>query len=273
MPKRNSKKTRLADRVDRYRLYEQAVQDAVTEVEMLEDFYRRARGRAARNLREDFAGTARVACEWVSGNTRHRAVAVDNDPQVLQWGREHNCQRLKPGARRRIELVLADVRKAPRGPFDLITAMNFSYWLFRDRASLCQYFASVKASLDRDGLFLLDAYGGHDAYRTLRERRKVKNFTYTWEQADFDPVSARAVCHIHFRFHDGSSLKRAFSYEWRLWTLPEIRELLAEAGFAESRVLWQGTDERTGQGNGVFQPAERGDPDPAWIAYIEAEPY
>ncbi|MGH9640770.1 MAG: class I SAM-dependent methyltransferase, partial [Bryobacteraceae bacterium] len=63
-----------------------------------------------------------------------------------------------------------------------------------------------------------------------------------------------------------------FSYEWRLWTLPEIREVLAEAGFSRTTVLWQGTDEKTGEGAGEFVPAQRGEADPAWIAYIQAEP-
>lgn len=137
---------------------------------------------------------------------------------------------------------------------------------------MLRYFVSVRRALAPDGLFLLDAYGGSDAYETMEEETKLDGFTYIWDQADFDPVTARALCHIHFKFRDGSRLKRAFSYEWRLWTLPEIRELLAEAGFSRSTVLWQGTDEETGEGNGEFLPAERGEADPAWIAYIQAEP-
>ena len=50
------------------------------------------------------------------------------------------------------------------------------------------------------------------------------------------------VNHIHFEFTNGSRLKRAFTYEWRLWTLPEIRELLGEAGFSRSTVYWEDRD-------------------------------
>lgn len=273
--KRAKKKRRGASRAaraDRHRLYEKSVQDAAAEVEFLKDTYRRMRGRAAATLREDFCGTARVACEWVAVNWRHRAVAVDVDPEVLEWGRRHNLARLPDSARRRIRLVEGDVRDAPRGRFDVVTAMNFSYWVFRERAALRDYFVSVRNALRRDGLFVVDSYGGSDAYDTLREHRKIDGFTYVWEQADFDPVTARAQCHIHFRFADGSRLDRAFSYDWRLWTLPEIRELLDEAGFRRSTVLWQGVDPRTGEGNGEFAPAVRGEPDPAWIAYVAAEP-
>ena len=197
---------------------------------------------------------------------------MDHDPEVLGWGRRHNFERLGESARRRVKLIEADVLAAPGRGLDLVVAMNFSYWIFRDRKTLGAYFSGVRRALARDGLFMLDAFGGSDAYEIMRERRKVNGFTYIWEQADFDPVSAHATCHIHYSFRDGSRLKRAFSYEWRLWTLPEIREVLAEAGFSRTTVLWQGTDEKTGEGDGEFVPAQRGEADPAWIAYIQAEP-
>ena len=75
---------------------------------------------------------------------------------------------------------------------------------------------------------------------------------------------------IHFKFSDGSQIKNAFSYDWRLWTLPELQEILAEAGFDGSTVYWQGTDE-DGEADGDFQPSTEGEPDAAWIAYVVAE--
>ena len=74
-----------------------------------------------------------------------------------------------------------------------------------------------------------------------------------------------------FRFPDGSKIDRAFSYEWRLWSLPELTELLGEAGFSRSTVWWEGTGE-DGEGNGEFSPESRGDADAGWVAYIVAEP-
>ncbi len=263
---------RLAECADRHKLYEQAVQDADTELEFLDEAFQSTRGRAARTLREDFCGTAQVACKWAASNELRSAIAVDKDPGVLAWGEEHNRAPLSDSARERVTLHQGDVLHAPGRDLDLVVAMNFSYWIFKDRKTLAAYFASVRRALAPDGLFLLDCYGGMDAYDTCKERRKVNGFTYIWEQADFDPISARTLCHIHFKFRDGSRLNHAFSYDWRLWTLPEIRELLAEAGFSKSTVLWQGTDEKTGEGNDIFEPAERGEPDPAWIAYVQAEP-
>ena len=260
----------LASRADKYALYELSVQDVETEIDFVDHTYRSLRGRRPRRLREDFCGTAGAACEFARRRNTNRAVGVDLDPEPLAWGREHNVARLGPAADR-IELLQADVRRVKCDPVDVVLAMNFSYWIFETRKSMRDYFRRVRRGLEADGLFLLDAYGGHESFRVMRERTKHEDFTYTWDQADYDPVSGHMQCHIHFSFPDGSRLKRAFSYEWRLWTLPEILELLDEAGFSRRTVYWQGTDEETGQGNGEFSPAERGDPDPAWIAYIVAE--
>jgi hypothetical protein len=49
-----------------------------------------------------------------------------------------------------------------------------------------------------------------------------------------------------------------------------VRELLAEAGFRRSVVYWEQTGS-DGEGNGEFVAAERGDSDPAWIAYVVAD--
>ncbi len=100
------------------------------------------------------------------------------------------------------------------------------------------------------------------------EERDVEDFVYVWDQHDFDPVSHHAVCKIHFRFKDGSKIKNAFTYDWRLWTLPELQELMTEAGFEDVHVLWEGTDKKTGEGNSKYRRCARGDADPAWIAYV-----
>ena len=78
---------------------------------------------------------------------------------------------------------------------------------------------------------MLDAFGGYEAHQLLEERTKHKGFTYVWDQSSFNPVNHDLKCFIHFEFSDKSSIKRAFVYDWRLWTLPEIKDCLHEAGF------------------------------------------
>lgn len=270
-PRKQRRTPTLAERADRYALYQRAVQDPDWEVGFMADTYRRVRGRRARSLREDFCGTALFACGWVKSAPDHEAVGIDLDPEVLAWARDHNIPKLRPAAARRLTLLQGDVLTTRAEPVDIACAFNFSYWIFRERSTLKRYFESVRAGLKDDGIFMLDAYGGYDAFRVQREREDMGRFTYIWDQADYDPVNGYTTCHIHFAFPDGSRLNKAFSYHWRLWTLPELREILAEAGFKGNRVYWQGTDPESGEGSDDFDPVERGDPDPAWVTYIVAE--
>jgi hypothetical protein len=265
----------LAAQADPHRLYERAVQCPEAEVDFLSERFRWLRGRDARHLREDFCGTAAVCREWVARHPQNSALGVDSDPAVLAWAERHNRAPLPTKRRARLGLLQADVRSAPPGDApDLIIAMNFSYWLFQERAALRDYFRAVNRDLAADGVFFLDAYGGYDAFREIIEERAVEDdegsFTYRWEQASYDPVTGLMDCHIDFALPDGSELKRAFSYRWRLWTLPEIRELLAEAGFRRVIVYWQGWTE-DGEPDGDFQPAEHADADAGWICYLSAE--
>jgi SAM-dependent methyltransferase len=264
----------LAEQSDRHRLYELSVQCPEAEVDFIDKTYRLLRGRSARLLREDFCGTASVCCEWVRRRKTNRAIGVDIDRGVLDWGRHQNLAPLSADKARRVTLIQADVLGVETTSPDIIAAMNFSYWLLRDRASLKRYFKSVREALKGDGIFVLDAYGGYDSYRVITEERKIESedgdFTYIWEQEHYDPISGRLVCHIHFDFPDGSRLDRAFSYDWRLWSLPEIRELLEEAGFGRVICYWQGWDE-DGNPDGIFVPVQEGEPDAGWIAYLTAE--
>ncbi|MCW5769959.1 MAG: hypothetical protein KIT19_14885, partial [Phycisphaeraceae bacterium] len=77
-------------------------------------------------------------------------------------------------------------------------------------------------------------------------------------------------CKIHFAFKDGTRMNEAFTYSWRLWTLPELRELLAEAGFQNVTIHCEG-DGEDGEGDGIFKPAESCDPDPAFLSYLTGE--
>lgn len=270
--RKNGKGATLAERADRHVLYQLSVQNVETEIDFVDETYRELRGRKAKFLREDFCGTANTSCEWVRRRKNNRAVGVDIDPDPLAWGREHNVADLPEGGIERVELLQADVLEAETEPADCILAMNFSYWLFTSRERMVHYFKRVRSSLAKDGLFFLDCYGGYDAFREYQERRKVEgeDFTYVWDQHDYDPITGSMQCYIHFVFPDGSKLDRAFSYHWRLWTLPELREMLTEAGFPRVRVYWEQSDEETGEGNGEFREAARGEADAGWIAYLVA---
>lgn len=264
----------LADQADRHKLYELAVQCAEAEIDFVDATYRRLRGRNARVLREDFCGTANVCCEWVRRRKTNRAIGIDIDQEVLDWGLAHNLGALTQAQCKRLELRRGDVLKVDTQTPDVVSAMNFSYWLFKDRKQLKKYFRRVLRVLADDGILFLDAYGGYDAFRAIVEEREIDaegwRFKYTWEQEVYDPISGGLICNIHFDFPDGSRLERAFRYDWRLWTLPEIRELLDEVGFRNIQVYWQGWED-DGEPDGDFQPAEVGEAEAGWICYLTAE--
>lgn len=127
---------------------------------------------------------------------------------------------------------------------DVLTAQNFSFWTFKTRKALVEYFRTARENLNDQGVMIMDMTGGPESCtEDHTEKRKIvkrKNgFSYHWEQARINPVNADSAFYIHFKFADGSKLKRAFEYHWRFWTIPEIRELLAQAGFSKRLVYWE----------------------------------
>ena len=263
--------TSQAERADRHRLYEQAVQCVEAEIDMVDATFEHIRGYPAQILREDFCGTAQTSIEWIRRRPENIAIGVDLDREVLNWSRAHHLSALSADEAQRIELLQEDVREVSIELVDMVLAMNFSYQLFETREELRDYFVKVREGLGDDGVFFLDAFGGYDCYRDIEETTACDGFDYIWEQADYNPIDGHMQCYIHFAFPDGSSLRRAFEYSWRMWTLPEIQELLTEAGFRNVPVYWEGTDEETGEGNGIYTPSRKGDADPAWVCYLSAE--
>ncbi len=270
--------TRSATTIDRLLLYGPAVQHVEHDLDALEHIYRRLNGRAPVLLREDFCGTAALACEWVRRAPGRRAWGVDLHGATLAWARRRRLPALGPAAGR-LTLLHSDARRVTRPPVDLVMALNFSYWVFHRRAELLAYFRAAWGSLARGGLLCLDAFGGTEAMQELVESRHVPSsrgpggervpaFRYIWEQAAFNPVEHRLRCHIHFRMRDGREMRRAFSYDWRMWTLPEIRELLAEAGFRDSIVYLQDWDDENHEALGSYSRRRRFENQMSWLAYV-----
>jgi SAM-dependent methyltransferase len=266
------KKLTMAEQADIHELYELSVQNVEHEIEFLQQTFQSLQGRTAYLLREDFCGTASASCEWIRQGSEFQAIGVDLDPSVLEWGRANRVGRLDTVDRARVSLIESDVMDVETPAVDILVAFNFSYFIFETRARMRAYFERVRDSLKDDGVFFCDLFGGPEAQEETKEKTKHKKhgFTYIWEQAEFHPLTHHMRTHIHFKFKDGSKIKKAFTYEWRLWTAPEICELLLEAGFSKATVYWEGEDEN-GDGNGEFTPDDKGVADLAWIAYVVAE--
>ncbi|MDG2424124.1 MAG: class I SAM-dependent methyltransferase [Phycisphaerales bacterium] len=266
--RKKSGSSRTAKGSDIHELYELSVQDPEGEIDTIDRIWKDQRGRTASSMREDFCGTAAVAREWVKKRPDNTAVGIDLSPEVLDWCRARIDANLNEEQSSRLELIEGDVLVSPTKPVETVLAFNFSYFLFKKREQVLNYFKTVKDQLLDDGLFILDAYGGSDSFLEMEEDRDLDGFTYVWDQHHYDPVSGDVINHIHFKFPDGTKIKNAFTYEWRLWTLPEIQELLVEAGFRRAVVYWEGTDEETDEGNGVWTEAEKGEACEGWVAYL-----
>ncbi|MCZ6834405.1 MAG: methyltransferase domain-containing protein [Planctomycetota bacterium] len=278
MPKNKKKKKknkslrkgwRTASTSDIHELYELSVQEPEAEVDLTDQVWEEQRGRLATSIREDFCGTAIASMSWVKRRRANTAIAVDLSAEVMDWGKKKVAERLNASQAKQLTFVQDNVLTVETEPVDSVLAMNFSYFLFRTRKELKHYFTRVHHALKDDGLFLLDAYGGSDSFLEMEEDRDLDGFTYIWDQAYYNPISGDVTNHIHFKFPDGTRIDKAFSYHWRLWTLPEIQELLKEAGFRTVHVYWEGTDE-DGEGDNEWTISTRGEACEGWIAYIVA---
>lgn len=248
-----------------YDLYQQAVQGPEADIEFFERVYREQAGGLPLRLREDFAGTALLSSMWARSHAERRAWAVDIDPEPLAWGREHNLA--EPEIAGRVELIEADVCSVQVPPVDIVCALNFSYCILKSRADLGRYFEAALETLVPGGLLVLDLYGGTEAIIATSEERELDGFTYIWEQTSYNPVNHEGHCAIHFELDDGTRLNNAFVYNWRLWTIAEIRDLLEEVGFQETLVYWEVVDE-DGDGTGEYRRTEEEENQEGWLVYI-----
>lgn len=270
-----------ARRPDRHALYEVAVQGPDWDLDFMERAFRRANGgREPRLFREDFCSTAALATAWAQRGPDRRAWAVDLDPEPLAWARRHRLPSVRDVAKR-VTLVRADVRTRPRPAVDVTCALNFSYWVFKRRDDLLAYFRAARAGLRPGGVLVLNAFGGTRGERPLIERTRKRAssapdgtatppFTYVWQQVRVNAVTRELLACIHFELRDGRRMPRAFVYDWRMWTLPELREALESAGFRHVDVWTEGWDAKRRTHDGRLQRRVKLENDDCWIAYVVA---
>ncbi|MFT6070984.1 MAG: hypothetical protein ACJAT2_002833 [Bacteriovoracaceae bacterium] len=156
---------------------------------------------------------------------------------------------------------------------DIVATFNFSYCLIHDREDLLRYFKEVHASLNDKGLMILDLFGGSESETPEVQERDIDNndqilpFIFEFERKSFNPITRISNYGIHFKYPDGTELLDAFTYEFRMWSITEIRDLFKEAGFSRSVVYWEDFDEE-GFGNGSFYPTETEENSLNWNSYI-----
>ncbi len=267
--KQKSKRT-LAEKADKHICYQKSVQCPEHDVSFFDQAYRDFNQKKPQSLREDFCGTFEVCCEWVRTRKNGTAVGVDLCAETLAWGREHNLSKLTPKQQDRIQLLEQDVRFENPPPVDVLAAQNFSFWIFKTRPEVVHYLRVARQNLKPGGIMVLDMMGGGDCYKEGNEDEKVigkgkKKFSYFWKQVSFNPFNNDAKFSISFQFKDGSEIKNAFEYDWRFWTIPEVREMLAEAGFSDSVVYFENEED-----DSIWERRDTAPSHPVWLAYIVA---
>ncbi len=240
------------------------------------------KGAAPLLLREDFAGTCAVASAWVVMDEEHQAMAVESHGPTTRWA-QRTANRGLGDRVDDLHVVEADVLEVDGPKVDITCALNFSTFMYHDRAALKQYFKAARRGLRREGLLVVDAYGGPGAMRVGTQSRPVPadktsnpgappgaipGFTYHWEQRSFDPISHRTECRIHFELEGGKRIESAFIYRWRLWTLPELVELMLEAGFKRAEVWCDRFDADAGTSDGEYRPTRGMPAREDWVAYV-----
>ena len=256
---------------DKYRYYLDSVQNPKEDVRFITKTFLDLKKKTPVSFREDFCFTFALCVEWVKHDLKNKAYGVDIDPTCLAYGKTHYLSPLPPSSKKRVQVCLQNVlKKAPFPRVDILVALNFSYFVFKTRDLLKKYFKKCYSNLKNNGVLVLDCFGGSECQEANTEKRGFDSFMYYWEQKEFDPVSNCCQFSIHYRPKGKAILKNVFSYDWRLWSIPEITDLLKEVGFKKSHIYWEGT-RRDGSGNGIFKPVEKGEECEAWVAYIFAE--
>lgn len=252
---------------EKYHYYEEAVQNPEFEVEFMDEKYREIRGRSPLTLREDFAGTGAISALWAKEDGR-QAWAVDLDPEPLEEGRRRHYLALDSKAQERMHYCRSNVLDFTQKT-DMVCAFNFSYFSFKKRSELLRYFKSVYEHLNEGGVFFLDIFGGPESMVELEEEQEREGFTYFWDCQKFNPLNHDCRYAIHIQPDGGRKYKNLFVYHWRFWTVPEVVELLKEAGF-EAKTYWEDedTEAEDDSGDGDFYETEVAENCEAWVTYI-----
>ncbi len=257
---------------DKYFYYQKSVQSPENDVIYLRDAYKELKGTNPTTLREDFCGTFLICCEWAKMHGDHQAIGVDLDPEPIQYGMENYLPELKDYQQDRINILQRNVLDSNLPQADIVAALNFSYSLFKTRDLLRQYFKNSYETLNKNGIFVCDIFGGSQCYEPNEEETEHTDhkFSYFWDQDSWDPVTNEGMFYIHFKRKGEKKREKVFTYDWRMWSIPELREIMHEAGFSKTHVYWEGTTD-DGEGDGEFKRVEHGEDCESWVAYVVGE--
>jgi SAM-dependent methyltransferase len=248
--RRNSAAAATDDhRIDLHKCYQEAVQNPRKEIINLQQIYHDlADGGPLRVLREDFCGTAILCGEWVRRHVDNRAIAVDLDEKVLEYGR----RQFRDGTvADKVDLVHANVLSVDNTTLakaDMLVALNYGVCYFHTFSLLHAYVKKCFEAVRPGGVVVCDGFGGtRSPAEPWQFRRRCSHFDYLFDQSPIEILTNRTHCTISFKFRGGdggsgrskggSGKVKAFSYDFRAWSVCEMAEAMRAAGF-EGVVVW-----------------------------------
>ena len=258
---------------NKYDYYIQSVQAPEADIEFFDQAWKdlRKNPKDFVTLREDFCGTFLVCGEWVKSRKDRVAYGLDLDPEPLNYGEAHTLAKLNDDQKERLNCLQMNVLSPEAPKAQMVVANNFSYFIFKEREQLKEYFTSVHGKLTDDGLFVVDIFGGSQCHEPNEEETEHDGFSYFWDQDYFDPVTNHALFYIHFKRDGEKKREKVFTYDWRMWTIPELRELLRDrrltinqvaqlSGFDEYQSFYRFFTSATGMNPTAYREQQIADP-------------
>lgn len=255
---------------DKYHYYKESVQDPESDIKTFTKIYKSIFKKTPRIFREDFCGTFYFGSEWVKSHSKNQAIVVDLDKEPINYGKTHHLFKMTESQKKRLRICVNNVLDTKLPKAQIINVNNFSYCIFKQRDLLLKYFINVKKTLLKQGIFILDVFGGSDCFSENEDQVKHDKFNYYWEQKNFDPINNFAKFEIHFKRPREKKRQAVFSYDWRLWSVPELKDILLDAGFSKIHSYWEQCDKQ-GEGTGVLKKTFKEESCETWVTYLVCE--
>jgi hypothetical protein len=142
-----------ASLIKKYKMYQAAVQDPHQQIRTFKKAFCDNFDYEPLVLKEDFSGTFWISSEWVKLGAHKVASAIDLSKEVLDVGRVLHYDKLSSPQKKRLHIYQQDVSAPGKIKADIVAGCNFSFFIFRERQKLLNYFKGAKASLKKNGIF------------------------------------------------------------------------------------------------------------------------